>query len=76
MGKIEQNERKTMGNGWQEGEEERKRREGRNGRRGNTGRGIGREPLTETKTEGENAPPLCSFSALVALACVKCKAAG
>lgn len=39
-------------------------------------RGIGREPLTETKTEGEKAPPLRSFSVLLALACVKCKAAG
>lgn len=39
-------------------------------------RGTGREPQTETKTEGEKAPPLRSFSVLLALACVKCKAAG
>lgn len=39
-------------------------------------RGTGSEPQTETKTEGENAPPLRSFSVLLALACVKCKAAG
>lgn len=39
-------------------------------------RGTGREPQTETTTEGEKAPPLRSFSVLLALACVKCKAAG
>ena len=39
-------------------------------------RETGREPQTETKTEGEKAPPLRSFSVLLALACVKCKAAG
>lgn len=42
----------------------------------NSQRGTGREPQTETKAEGEKAPPLRSFSVLLALACVKCKAAG
>lgn len=39
-------------------------------------RGSERNRRLETKTEGEKAPPPCSFSFLLALACGKCKAAG
>lgn len=68
-----------MGNGWQEGEKDGKRDVIEGKRREiakEEERGTGREPQTEKKTEGEKAPPLRSFSVLLALACVKCKAAG
>lgn len=61
------------GRGWKERCDRRKERKEK-AKEGE--RGTGREPQTETKTEGEKAPPLRSFSVLLALACVKCKAAG
>lgn len=71
--KIERRkEGRTMGNGRKGGEWRERDRERCGGskekRRG--------EPQTESETEEENAPPLRSFSVLLALACVKCKAAG
>lgn len=73
----------TVGNGWQGGRREWKERDEKEKEREEKreiakeeDRGTGREPQTETKTEGEKAPPLRSLSDLLALACVKCKAAG
>lgn len=59
--------------------------EGEDGKRdvikGKRGENLAKEEVRgirrlETKTEGEKAPPLRSFSVLLALACGKCKAAG
>lgn len=66
-----------MGNGkrekWMEREMKQKEKEKRDAAKEEE---IGREAQTETKTEGEKAPPLRFYSVLLTLACVKCKAAG